>query len=83
MRRFGVERQFGRQEWRRHARRALAFMIFLSGWAAVAVAASVEERLDQINRMAEKTRTETLEKEARTEGELVWYAAMRATERAN
>src|ERR1043166_2668367 len=55
-------------------------MIFL-GWAAVAVAATVEERLDQINRMAEKTRTETLEKEARTEGELVWYAAM-ASDRA-
>ncbi len=44
-------------------------------------AASVEERLDQVNRMAEKSRTEALEKEARKEGELVWYAAM-ASDRA-
>src|SRR5262245_45736362 len=44
-------------------------------------AASVEERLDQLNRMPEKTRTEALEKEARKEGELVWYAAM-GTDRA-
>jgi len=44
--------------------------------AGAANAASVEERLDQINRMPEKFRAETLEKEARKEGELVWYAAM-------
>ena len=44
-------------------------------------AASVEERLDQLNRMAEKDRADTLEKEARKEGELVWYAAM-ASDRA-
>jgi iron(III) transport system substrate-binding protein len=39
-------------------------------------AASVEERLDQVNRMAEKDRAETVEREARKEGELIWYAAM-------
>src|SRR6476620_10702882 len=44
-------------------------------------AASVEERLDQVNRMAEKSRSDTLEKEARKEGEIVWYAAM-ASDRA-
>jgi len=43
--------------------------------------ASVEERLEQINRMPEKSRDETLEKEARKEGELVWYAVM-ASDRA-
>jgi iron(III) transport system substrate-binding protein len=41
----------------------------------------VEEGLEQINRMPEKSRAETLEKEARKEGELVWYAAM-ASDRA-
>jgi iron(III) transport system substrate-binding protein len=44
-------------------------------------AASVEERLDQINRMSENSRTDALEKQARKEGELVWYAAM-ANDRA-
>ena len=44
-------------------------------------AASVEERLDQVNRMAEKPRGEALEREARKEGELIWYAAM-ASDRA-
>ena len=44
-------------------------------------AASVEERLDQVNRMAEKSRGEALEREARKEGEIVWYAAM-ASDRA-
>ena len=44
-------------------------------------AASVEERLDQVNRMAEKDRAETVEREARKEGELIWYAAM-ASDRA-
>jgi iron(III) transport system substrate-binding protein len=37
---------------------------------------AVEERLDQLNRMTEKMRSEALEKEARKEGEVVWYAAM-------
>jgi len=44
-------------------------------------AASVEERLDQLNRRPAKQRTETLEREARKEGEVVWYAAM-ASDRA-
>jgi iron(III) transport system substrate-binding protein len=37
---------------------------------------AVEERLEQLNRMTEKMRSEALEKEARKEGEVVWYAAM-------
>ena len=41
----------------------------------------VEERLDQLNRQPGKERTETLEREARKEGEVVWYAAM-ASDRA-
>ena len=49
--------------------------------AAEVFAASVEERLDQLNRMPEKSRSEMLDKEARKEGELVWYAAM-ASDRA-
>lgn len=44
-------------------------------------AATVEEQLDQLNRLPEKGRTEALEKEARREGELIWYAAM-ASDRA-
>ena len=44
-------------------------------------AAAVEERLDQLNRQPAKQRTETLEREARKEGEVVWYAAM-ASDRA-
>ena len=49
--------------------------------AAPGRAASVEERLDQINRMPETTRADALEREARKEGELIWYAAM-ASDRA-
>ncbi|HYT55723.1 MAG TPA: extracellular solute-binding protein [Verrucomicrobiae bacterium] len=49
--------------------------------AADLSAATVEGGLDQINQFSEKTRSETLEKEARKEGELVWYAAM-ASDRA-
>jgi iron(III) transport system substrate-binding protein len=45
-------------------------------------AATVEERLDQLNRLPENSRVDGLEKEARKEGELVWYAAM-AGDRAN
>jgi iron(III) transport system substrate-binding protein len=44
-------------------------------------AATVEERLDRLNRLADKARVDTLEKEARKEGEVVWYAAM-ASDRA-
>lgn len=44
-------------------------------------AAAVEERLDALNKMPEKARSDALEQEARKEGELVWYAAM-ASDRA-
>src|SRR5262245_34029686 len=47
----------------------------------VVQAATVEERLEQINRMGDKARAEVLEKEARKEGEVIWYAAM-ASDRA-
>jgi iron(III) transport system substrate-binding protein len=46
------------------------------GSASVAGASSVEERLDRLNRLPEKTRAEALETEARREGEVIWYAAM-------
>lgn len=39
-------------------------------------AATVEQRLEQINRMGDKERAEALEKEASKEGQVVWYAAM-------
>ena len=45
----------------------LVFVLLFPGRRCRAV--SVEERLDQINRHAGKQRTETLEKEARKEGE--------------
>ena len=44
-------------------------------------AASVEERLDQLNKLSENNRAAALENEARKEGEVVWYAAM-ASDRA-
>jgi iron(III) transport system substrate-binding protein len=50
-------------------------------FGATANASSVEERLDQLNRLPENSRTEAFEKEARREGEVVWYAAM-ASDRA-
>jgi iron(III) transport system substrate-binding protein len=61
--------------------RKRAAVVALLSWTMLAVASSlhasgVEERLDQINRLPEKARAETLEKEARKESELVWYAAM-------
>ncbi len=62
-------------------RRYLAFFAAGVGslfilFGATANAFSVEERLDQLNRLPEKSRAEELEKEARKEGEAVWYAAM-------
>lgn len=61
---------------------AIALLAFLvTAVSAPAFAASVEERLDQLNRMGEKARAETLQNEARKEGELVWYGVM-ATDRA-
>jgi iron(III) transport system substrate-binding protein len=50
--------------------------LFVILFSVTAKAASVEERLEQLNRMTEKMRSEALEKEARKEGEVVWYAAM-------
>ena len=52
------------------------FATLMAGSAPMVCAATVEDQLGQINRLPEKTRTERLEKEARREGELVWYAAM-------
>lgn len=66
-------------------RRGIARLAFVSVILLITVtalsAATVEERLDQINRLPEKARNEGLEQEARKEGELVWYAAM-ASDRA-
>ena len=61
-------------------------ILFILGFALIVQsgavnAASVDERLEQVNRMPEKSRAEVLEKEASEEGELVWYAAM-ASDRA-
>ncbi len=54
----------------------------LAAMATTVRAATAEEQFDQINRLPEKVRAETLEKEARKEGEVVWYAAM-ASDRAS
>lgn len=54
-------------------RTVVAFLMLSLG---VVQAATVEERLEQINRMGDKARAEALEKEASKEGEIVWYAAM-------
>jgi len=61
--------------------RTVAIFFTLLAIAKIAHAASVEEQFDQINRLSDKARAETLEKEARREGEVVWYAAM-ANDRA-
>lgn len=59
----------------------IAAVLFVILCSATANAATVEEQLDQLNRVPEKSRVELLEKEARREGELIWYAAM-ASDRA-
>lgn len=64
-----------------HLLTTVGAVLFVILFGASAQTASVEERLDQINRLPEKARTEALEKEARKEGEVVWYAAM-ASDRA-
>jgi iron(III) transport system substrate-binding protein len=56
-------------------------LCLLLGSGTPLYAGSVEERLDQLNRQPGKERTETHEREARKEGEVVWYAAM-ASDRA-
>ena len=58
---------------------SMSSLLILFG--APANASTVEDRLDQLNRLPDKARTEALEKEARKEGEVVWYAAM-ASDRA-
>src|SRR5215475_13892787 len=55
---------------------AALVMAFVMLGLVVVQAATVEERLEQINRMGDKARSEVLEKEARKEAELIWYAAM-------
>jgi iron(III) transport system substrate-binding protein len=55
--------------------------LFLTLLSTAVFSASVEERFDQLNRMGDKARAETIKKEARKEGELVWYGVM-ATDRA-
>ncbi|HEY7163499.1 MAG TPA: extracellular solute-binding protein [Candidatus Binatia bacterium] len=58
---------------------AIAFWIVSS--TSLGQSQTVEDRLDQLNRLPEKARAEALESEARREGELVWYAVM-ASDRA-
>ena len=64
-----------------HGIATIAAVLFVILCSATANAATVEEQLDQLNRLPEKSRAELLEKEARREGELIWYAAM-ASDRA-
>jgi iron(III) transport system substrate-binding protein len=61
----------------------ITLLMALTGATAsiLCAAATVEEKLDEINRLPEKARNERLEKEARKEGEVIWYAAM-ASDRA-
>jgi iron(III) transport system substrate-binding protein len=55
----------------------LVVLFFLiSALPAPLDASTAEEKLDQINRLPEKARMEALGREARKEGEVVWYAAM-------
>src|SRR4030095_14056937 len=56
-------------------------LCLLLGSGTPLYAGSVEERLVQFNRQQRKESTENLEREARKEGEVVWYAAM-ASDRA-
>ena len=62
-------------------KRQLPALLAVLSWIVLAYpgslqASGAEEKLAQINRLPEKARAETLEKEARREGEVVWYAAM-------
>jgi iron(III) transport system substrate-binding protein len=63
------------------ARLLAVLLAALPTYSVGVYAATVEERLDQINQLPEKSRSESLEKEARKEREVVWYAAM-ASDRA-
>ena len=66
---------------RGHIRKLIFWVAVMVGVAPIVCAAMVEDQLDEINRLPEKARSERLEKEARKEGEVVWYAAM-ASDRA-
>ena len=62
-------------------KRKIPVLLAVLSWIVLAdpgslQASGVEEKLEQLNRLPEKARTETLETEARKEGEVVWYAAM-------
>jgi iron(III) transport system substrate-binding protein len=59
-----------------HLFTSIALVLFGILFGTTANTATVEERLDQFNRLPEKNRADLLEKEARREGELIWYAAM-------
>ena len=48
----------------------------MSFYSGASRAASLEESLDRINRLPTKERADALEREARKEGQLVWYGAM-------
>jgi iron(III) transport system substrate-binding protein len=65
-----------RSIWRRGILKLALLATLMARSAPVVCAATVEDQLDQINGLPEKTRNERLEKEARKEGELIWYAAM-------
>jgi hypothetical protein len=60
----------------RMVRRLALLVLIMVSTGSLLSAATVEERLDQINRLPEQARNESLEREARKEGELIWYAAM-------
>ena len=52
------------------------FFSFLSGSSALCAEKSVEEHLDEINRLPAADRATALAEGAKKEGELVWYSTM-------
>jgi iron(III) transport system substrate-binding protein len=66
----------------RMVRRLALLVLIMVSTGSLLSAATVEERLDQINRLPEQARNESLEREARKEGELIWYAAIGKRSRA-
>lgn len=52
------------------------FFSFLSGSSALCAEKSVEEHLDEINRLPAAERATALAEGAKKEGELVWYSTM-------
>ena len=55
---------------------AAVLCLSLSSGAPLYAAASVEEAFERINRLPARERAEALEREARKEGQLIWYGAM-------